>query len=291
MTVSDDQKLLCIESYTHTKATDWKRICKYSTKWETIRVFENKKENLYVSIFITNDEDDDPLVYESKLTNKPEDYVFGISEYIYSDERHLSAFIQPKFGEPYDQERILDFCLGDADKFGFSEDSEATYSYSLYGIKCESSEILKEKLIELGLEHNPKFDQGNKIQPSQIPNILYCQLEETDYEGDVLYDPNFSGIPEYDFINELYNSKNGCSTYTLVITTEDRAKIRPETSIKNKWIKIEFVSDSNSESSVYKNFSDDAEHNIRIVKVEIVPGKSFDAFESQTDGNIRLTIP
>ena len=329
MSSSDEQKLLCIKEYPDTNIKDWKRICKYSHKfYGTIRVFENKKENLYITIY--EDEDGETYIHDSKLTNKPEDYVFGVGVDDPFNQGMAFAFIQPKFGDSYDQENILDFCL-DARKLGFFEESEASYSYAPNEVICESSAELKAKLIELGLEHSPKYDWNNNIEytdmtPEQqeiidaglrppagtvpanlnpqemlewvrtmagmTPNILYCQLEETDEDDDEEDENNeftnnmftmpitFTGMPEYDFVNELYNSKDGCSTYTIEITAEDWAEISiKRKSIIKKWVKIEFEVDADSESYVYKNFSNDSEQNIRIVKVEIVHGKSVNTFE------------
>ena len=151
---------LCLEEYPNTNINDWKRICKYKNKtYGTIQVFENKKENLYISIF-EGDDGDDLYIWKSKLTNNPKDYVFGVGEDVMFGEMCAITYIQPKYGEEeYDQESILDFCLNNAKRFGFYEE-DTKYSYTIDGFLCLNTKILKTKLIELGLEHDQIMDWG-----------------------------------------------------------------------------------------------------------------------------------
>lgn len=150
MTASDDLKLLCVKECPGSTVKDWKRIYKFSTENDgIIRVFQLKKFNSFITII------EDDWIVKSKLSNKPEDYIFGIG---IDDDDEAFAFVQPKYGDRYENTLLLDFALGSAEKYGFFEICESTYEYAPDGKICNNPEILKAKLIELGLEYYPNLD-------------------------------------------------------------------------------------------------------------------------------------
>ena len=157
---SKDQKLLCVKEYPGTFAKDWKRIHKFNNEtYGTIRVFENKKINKFITIFEDNGE---TIIWKSKLSNQPSDYIFGVGEEKIFGQIFATSFIQPKYGDDaYDQECILDFSVENSTKLGFDEIIEAYYSYDPNHEVCHNAKTLKERLIELGLEHNPELDWKN----------------------------------------------------------------------------------------------------------------------------------
>ena len=176
MTTSDNHKKLCVEIYPDTKIKDWKRISKINNGDIVLRCFENKNIDKYITTFEDtyeytyiddeyNDGDDDTIeedeitFIKAKITTKPSDYVFGLTE----KWNNVSAYIQPKWcdeQELYDQGGILSFSIPDKINSLFNEDCESDYSYCPNNddIPCKDINVLKQILLDLGLEHNPKLD-------------------------------------------------------------------------------------------------------------------------------------
>ena len=152
MPSSDEIKDLCVEEFPESKSKDWKRIHKFKVDCAGIvRVFQNKVINKFITVVYDGDE-----IYFTcnKMSNKPSDYIFSV--YTDPDSKSLPpvAFIQPKYGEGYDQENILSYCVKNPNSLGLWEDTEAEYCYRVDG-KVQSTDTLKAKLIELGLEYDP----------------------------------------------------------------------------------------------------------------------------------------